>query len=170
MIERALTPAGAWILDDLHSPDALGVVRRVMRQRDVATARRPRSADERHLRRRTHLRQRRRLTSPTARAARTRSRATPADDHLEGSASDDTITGNEGRDDIIGGTGRTFSNDESTATAGRIDNPAGDDAANDTLHGGNGLGAVAADDDDVIAADNATIDRARGTLGTPAPS
>ena len=37
VIERALTGAGAWILDDLHSPDALGVVRRVMRQRDVAT-------------------------------------------------------------------------------------------------------------------------------------
>ena len=61
---------------------------------------------------------------------------------------------------MIGGTGRTFSNDESTAAAGRIDNPAGDDAANDALHGGDGLGGVASDDDDVIAGDNAT-DRPR---------
>ena len=81
------------------------------------------------------------------------------DDHLEGNAGDDTITGNEGRDDVIGGTGRTFSNDESTATAGRIDNAAGDDAANDDLHGGDGLGGVASDDDDVIVGDNATVDR-----------
>ena len=166
VIERALTPAGAWILDDLHSPDALGVVRRVMRQRDVATM--------------ANLAP---LTNGTSGAdvifgndgpdlaygqgGEDAIQGNAGDDHLEGSASDDTITGNEGRDDIIGGTGRTFSNDESTATPGRIDNPAGDDAANDTLHGGNGLGAVAADDDDVIAADNATIDRARGTLGTP---
>jgi Ca2+-binding RTX toxin-like protein len=165
VIERALTPAGAWILDDLHGPDALGVVRRVMRQRDVATVAAPAP-----------------LTNGTSgpdvifgndgsdlaygQGGEDAIQGNAGDDHLEGSANDDTITGNEGRDDIVGGTGRTFSNDDSTAAAGRIDNPAGDDAANDILHGGNGLGAVAADDDDVIAADNATIDRVRGTLGS----
>jgi len=77
-----------------------------------------------------------------------------------GNANDDTITGNEGRDDVIGGTGRTFSNDEATAAAGRIDNPSSDDAASDVLHGGDGLGGVASDDDDVIAGDNATVDAA----------
>ncbi len=166
VIERALTGAGAWILDDLHNPDALGVVRRVMRQRDVATV-----ADLAP------------LTNGTSggdtifgndgvdvaygQGGDDAIQGNAGDDHLEGSANDDTITGNEGRDDVIGGTGRTFSNDESTAVAGRIDNPAGDDAANDLLHGGDGLGGVVADDDDVISGDNATIDRTRGTLGTP---
>ena len=166
VIERALTGAGAWILDDLHNPDALGVVRRVMRQRDVATV-----ADLAP------------LTNGTSggdtifgndgvdvaygQGGDDAIQGNAGDDHLEGSAGDDTITGNEGRDDVIGGTGRTFSNDESTATAGRIDNAAGDDAANDVLHGGDGLGGVASDDDDVIAGDNATVDRTRGTLGAP---
>ena len=166
VIERALTGAGAWILDDLHSPDALAVVRRVMRQRDVATT--------------ANLAP---LTDGTSgpdtiygndgpdiaygQAGEDAIQGNGGDDHLEGSANDDTITGNEGRDDIVGGTGRTFSNDESTAVAGRIDNPIGDDAASDVLQGGDGLGGVASDDDDVIAGDNATIDRARGTLGAP---
>ena len=42
VIERALSTRGAWILDDLHSPDALGVVRRIMRERDVAIVGPPR--------------------------------------------------------------------------------------------------------------------------------
>ncbi|MDQ3176375.1 MAG: hypothetical protein M3Q72_02360 [Actinomycetota bacterium] len=164
VIERALV-GGQWILDDLHSPDALAVVRRVMRQRDVAT-----TADLAP------------LTNGTSGADTIYGndgvdvaygqggedviQGNAGDDHLEGSANDDTITGNEGRDDIVGGTGRTFSNDEATAAAGRIDNPAGDDAPNDVLHGGDGLGGVASDDDDVIAGDNATIDRTRGALGS----
>ena len=89
------------------------------------------------------------------------------DDHLEGNAADDTISGNEGQDDVIGGTGRTFSNDEATAVDGRIDNATGDDAANDVLHGGDGLGGVASGDDDVVIGDNGTVDR---ELGSPIPT
>ncbi len=166
VIERALTRRRRV---DPRRPAQPGRARR--RPQGDAPARRrddrqPRPADERHLRRATSSSA---TTAPDlayGQGGEDAIQGNAGDDHLEGSASDDTITGNEGRDDIIGGTGRTFSNDESTATAGRIDNPAGDDAANDTLHGGNGLGAVAADDDDVIAADNATIDRVRGTLGS----
>ena len=165
VIERALTGAGAWILDDLHSPDALAVVRRVMRQRDVATT--------------ANLAPLANGTSGAdtiygndgpdvayGQAGEDVIQGNAGDDHLEGSANDDTITGNEGRDDVVGGTGRTFSNDESTAAAGRIDNPTGDDAANDSLSGGDGAGGVAANDDDVILGDNGTVDRVRGTLGT----
>ena len=93
--DRACARDGQWILDDLHSPDVLDVVRRIMRQRDVAT-----TTDlvplERHLRRR-RITATTASTWPTARAAATRSRATPRTTTLEGNAADDTITGNEGR-------------------------------------------------------------------------
>ncbi len=164
VIERALTGAGAWVLDDLYAPDALGVVRRVMRQRDVTTT--------------TNLAP---LTNDTSggdviygndgvdvaygQAGDDQIQGNAQDDHLEGNAGDDAIQGNEGQDDVIGGTGRTFSNDETTAANNRIDE--GDAAdANDTLHGGNGAGAVATGDDDVVVGDNATVDRVRGALGT----
>ena len=165
VIERALQ-GGQWILDDLHNPDALDVVRRIMRQRDVATT--------------TNLAP---LTNGTSggdviygndgvdvaygQGADDQIQGNAQDDHLEGNADDDTITGNEGQDDVVGGTGRTFSNDETTAAAGRIDNPTGDDAANDTLHGGDGAGGVASGDDDVVIGDNGTVDR---ELGNPIPT
>jgi len=164
VIERALQ-AGEWILDDLHSPDAEGVVRRVMRERDVAT-----TLDLAPLTNDTNgadtIYGNDGVDVAYGQGADDTIEGNAHDDHLEGNAGDDTITGNEGQDDVIGGTGRTFSNDEATAVGGRIDNPVGDDAPNDTLHGGDGLGGVAADDDDVVVGDNATVDRVLGTLGT----
>ena len=160
VIERALTAAGAWILDDLHSPDALGVVRRITRERDVATAGSPAGAGTSGA---DFVYGNAGVDVAYGQGADDTMQGNEADDHLEGNAGDDTITGNEGRDDVIGGTGRTFSNDESTATAGRIDEgDAGD--PNDTLHGGGGLGGVATDDDDVVTGDNATVDRLLGAL------
>ncbi len=153
------------MLDDLKAPDALQVVRRVMRQRDVATV-----ADLLPLTNGTSgndaIQGNDGVDVAYGQGGEDMIQGNAGDDHLEGNASDDTIHGNEGQDDVVGGTGRTFSNDESTAAAGRIDNATGDDAANDTLHGGNGDGAVASGDDDVIVGDNATVDRVRGTLGT----
>ena len=129
VIERSLQRAAQWILDDLHGPEALDVVRRIMRQRDVATT--------------TNLAP---LTNGTSggdliygndgddvaygQAGEDQIQGNLDDDHLEGNANDDTITGNEGEDDVIGGTGRTFSNDDANGAAdGRIDNPTTDDAA-----------------------------------------
>ncbi|HSL11509.1 MAG TPA: calcium-binding protein [Actinomycetota bacterium] len=154
VIERALTAGGAWILDDLHAPDALGVVRRIMRQRDVALAGNPAGGG----------------TSggdviygndgvdiAYGQGGGDSIQGNASDDHLEGNAGNDTIEGNEGRDDIVGGTGRTFSNVEATAADGRLD-------GEDTLHGGDGLGGVATDDDDTIIGDNGTVDRLLGPL------
>ena len=160
VIERALTAGGAWILDDLHSPDALGVVRRITRERDVATAGSPAGAGTSGA---DFVYGNDGVDVAYGQGADDTIQGNEADDHLEGNAGDDTITGNEGRDDVVGGTGRTFSNNESTATAGRIDE--GDEGdPNDTLHGGGGLGGVATDDDDVVTGDNATVDRLLGPL------
>lgn len=74
------------------------------------------------------------------------------DDYLEGNAGGDTIFGDGDQDDIIGGTGRTDTSDPSTAADGRLD-------GGDALYGGDSLGGVADNDYDVIAGDNATIDR-----------
>ncbi len=154
VIERAITAGGAWILDDLHDPDALDVVRRVMRLRDVALVGSPAGAG----------------TSggdviygndgvdvAYGQGGADAIQGNGSDDHLEGNAGGDTIQGNEGRDDIVGGTGRTFSNVEATAADGRLD-------GDDTLHGGDGLGGVASDDDDTVIGDNGTIDRLLGPL------
>ena len=73
-----------------------------------------------------------------------------ADDHLEGNAGEDTLKGQGGQDDVIGGTGRTKSDDPSSAMDGRLDGA-------ETIHGGDGVGGITADDFDVIMGDNATI-------------
>ena len=165
VIERALS-GGAWILDDLHSPDALQVVRRITRERDVAIVgslaplTNGTSGDD-------VVYGNNGVDVAYGQGGDDQIQGNAHDDHLEGNAGDDTIQGNEGRDDVIGGTGRTFSNDESTAAADRIDNPVGDDAANDVLHGGDGAGAVAAADDDTVIGDNGTVDRVRGLLPAP---
>lgn len=164
VIERALQ-GGQWILDDLHSPDAEDVVRRVTRLRDVATI-----TDAAALTNGTSggdtIYGNEGVDVAYGQGGEDTIQGNAGDDHLEGNAADDTITGDAGRDDVIGGTGRTFSNDESTAANGRIDNASGDDAASDTLAGGDSAGGVAADDDDVILGDNGTVDRVLGTLGT----
>jgi Ca2+-binding RTX toxin-like protein len=157
VIERALTVGGAWILDDLHNPDALQVVRRITRERDVAIVGTPAGAGTSG---NDVLFGNAGVDVAYGQGGDDQIQGNTEDDHLEGNAGADTVKGNEGRDDILGGTGRTFSNDESTATAGRIDNPTG----NDTLHGGDGAGGVAASDDDTIVGDNGTIDRLLGTL------
>ena len=161
VIERALED-GQWILDDLRSPDALDV-RRIMRQRDVAT-----TADLDPLSNGTSggdvIYKQQGVDVAYGQGGEDQIQGNTEDDHLEGNAADDTITGNEGQDDVVGGTGRTFSNAEATAVDGRIDNATGDDAANDVLHGGDGLGSVASGDDDVVIGDNGTVDR---QLGSP---
>ncbi|HEX7222295.1 MAG TPA: calcium-binding protein, partial [Candidatus Limnocylindrales bacterium] len=164
VIERALE-GGEWILDDLRDPDALDVVRRIMRQRDVATTA-----------------QQAPLTDGTSggdvisgdggvdvaygQGGDDEITGDAGDDHLEGNAGDDVVLGGEGQDDLVGGTGRTFSNDEATAAAGRIDESDTADA-NDVIAGGDGAGGVAADDDDVVIGDNGTVDR---QLGQPIPT
>ena len=167
VIERALQ-GGQWILDDL-SPDALDVVRRIMRERDVAT-----TSDLAPLTNGTSggdvIYGNNGVDVAYGQGGDDQIQGNADDDHLEGNANDDTITGNEGQDDVIGGTGRQFSNVETGASGaadGRVDNPTTDDAPNDTLHGGNGLGAVASADDDAIIGDNGTIDR---ELGNPIPT
>jgi Ca2+-binding RTX toxin-like protein len=166
VIERVLTGAGAWVLDDLHAPDALGVVRRITRERDVATV-----SDLAPLGNGTSggdvLYGNDGVDVAYGQGGEDSIQGNGGDDHLEGNEGDDTIAGSEGRDDVVGGTGRTFSNDESTAMPGRIDNPVGDDALNDTLHGGDGVGGVATDDDDVVVGDNGTVDRLLGALPAP---
>jgi len=165
VIERALD-GGAWIHDNLHSPEATDVIRRITRERDVATT--------------TNLAP---LTNGTSGDDIIRGndgvdvaygqggdddiQGNDKDDHLEGNAGDDAVQGNAGRDDLIGGTGRTFSNDESTAVAGHIDNAVDDDASNDALYGGNADGTVTGNDDDLAVGDNATVDRMLGLLPAP---
>ena len=168
VIERALQ-GGQWILDDLHSPDALDVVRRIMRERDVATT--------------TDLAP---LTNGTSgsdviygnngvdvaygQGGDDQIQGNADDDHLEGNANDDTITGNEGRDDVIGGTGRQFSNVESARTA--LPTAASTTRRRTTPRTTRSTAAtasarVASADDDAIIGDNGTVDRA--ARGAPAP-
>lgn len=75
------------------------------------------------------------------------------DDHLEGNAGGDALQGGAGQDDLIGGTGRAISTDPASAVAGRHDGA-------DLLVGGTGM-AELADDFDVLAGDNAVIDRSQ---------
>ena len=62
---------------------------------------------------------------------------------------------------------RTTSRRPST---GRIDNATGDDAANDVLHGGDGLGGVASGDDDVVIGDNGTSTACSARPASATPS
>lgn len=142
VVERALV-SGAWVLDDLRDPDALDVVRRIVRLRDVATA--DNAAP---------------LTNGTSggdtiagndgfdvaygQGGDDAINGNDGDDVLAGNAGADTIHGDAGQDDIAGGTGRTVSNDAASAVDGRTD-------AADTLYGDAG--------EDVVYGDNATVDR-----------
>ncbi|MBI2918987.1 MAG: Ig-like domain-containing protein, partial [Chloroflexi bacterium] len=76
------------------------------------------------------------------------------DDIIQGNDGNDTIYGDAGQDDIVGGTGRTISNSNIAPSVadGRLD-------GNDTIYGGDGAGGVTSDDFDVIAGDNADIQR-----------
>ena len=75
------------------------------------------------------------------------------DDIVQGNDGVDTIYGEAGQDDIAGGTGRTTSDSAASAIDGRKD-------GNDTIYGGDGVGGVTSGDYDVIAGDNADIQRA----------
>jgi Ca2+-binding RTX toxin-like protein len=79
-------------------------------------------------------------------------------DVLYGNAGADQLYGDAGQDDLIGGTGRIVSSDPATAVDGRLDGA-------DIIYGGNGLMGVREGDDDVIAGDNATIDRPVDNMG-----
>ncbi|MBI2919206.1 MAG: calcium-binding protein, partial [Chloroflexi bacterium] len=85
--------------------------------------------------------------------------ANGGDDIIQGNAGNDTIYGEAGQDDIVGGTGRTKSDDPTTAMNGRLD-------GNDIIYGGNSLGTVGSVDFDVIAGDNADIQRSTWALNT----
>jgi Ca2+-binding RTX toxin-like protein len=170
VIERALE-GGAWILDNVRgtADPSDDLIRRIMRERDVATvgSQAP-------------------LTNGTAggdliqgndgddvaygQGADDSIEGNLGDDHLEGNAGDDGVTGGAGEDDLVGGSGRAFSNVNDSSANGAADGRIDDaDVAdqNDTLNGGDGAGGVPAGDDfDVIAGDNATVDRELGTTPT----
>ncbi|MBI4312417.1 MAG: Ig-like domain-containing protein, partial [Chloroflexi bacterium] len=74
------------------------------------------------------------------------------DDTIQGNDGADNIFGDAGQDDIAGGTGRTVSNNAATAVNGRLDGA-------DVIYGGDGYGGITSGDFDVIAGDNADVQR-----------